>query len=120
VADFIEVGSTWDGTAPGDADIKLSFGYAWTDPLVFELKQAQGKWIMGFKGDTSGRWCWHVRLRIMDKNTKACRKQYFIIYPSNPYAKTCPATAALNVPEPEPAPAPEPEPAPEPASEPAS
>jgi hypothetical protein len=94
------VGSTWDGTAPGDTDIQLDFNGGQVDPLVFELKQASGKWIMDFKGDASGRWCWHVRLRIMDKNTLACRRQYFIIYPSNPYANTCPATPALNVPAP--------------------
>jgi hypothetical protein len=115
VADFIEVVSTWDGTTPGDADIHLDFGGGQIDPLVFELKQASGKWIMDFKGDSSGRWCWHVRLRIMDKNTKACYRKYAIVYPSDPYAETCPSTPALNVPAPAPTPARAPTPAPKPA-----
>ena len=100
VADFIEVGSTWNGTAPGDTDIELDFSSGEIDPLVFELKQASGKWILGFKGDASGRNCWHVRLIVRDKNTKACYRKHVIIYPRVPYAKICPATPALNVPAP--------------------
>ena len=63
------MGSTWDGTAPGAADIQLDFSNGNNDPLVFELKQESNVWILDFKGDASGRWCWHIRLIVKDKNT---------------------------------------------------
>jgi hypothetical protein len=92
------VGSTWDGIAPGYTDIELDFSSGDIDPLVFELKQASGKWILGFKGDASGRWCWHVHLQVKNKISLACHRKYVIIYPSVPFAKTCPATPVQNVP----------------------
>ena len=92
------MGSTWDGIAPGDADIELDFSSGDIDPPVFELKQASGKWILGFKGDASGRYCWHVHLQVKNKISLACHRKYVIIYPSVPFAKTCPTTPALNIP----------------------
>ena len=69
---FVEVGFTWDGPAPGEADIGLIIEVADVDPVVFEVQSPSGTRYLDFKGDTSGRYCWHVKLRAKNNTTGAC------------------------------------------------
>ena len=69
---FVKVGFAWDGAAPGDSDVGLSLEVDNVDPVVFEVQNISGTRYLDFKGDASGRYCWHVKLRAQNLSTGAC------------------------------------------------
>jgi hypothetical protein len=69
---FVEVSFAWNGPAPSDADFGLSLEVDNVDPVVFEATNDSGTRYLDFKGDESGRYCWHVKLRAKNLSTGAC------------------------------------------------
>lgn len=66
------MGVAWDGPPPGDADVGLDLEVDSVDLVVFEVSSHGGTRYLDYKGDASGRYCWHVKLRAKNKSTGAC------------------------------------------------
>ena len=62
VLGFAGLSGEWGGVEPEGGDVELEVIWGDVDPVVFETREVGGNWFLDFKGDVSGRWCWHVRI----------------------------------------------------------